>query len=696
MRTMAALHFAFPAQHSTPEAERGCICGTSDMARVVRQHDWSRTPLGPIAGWSETLIAAVNLVLSSPVPSTLYWGPELLMIYNDGYRLIVGSRHPRALGRPGSEVWSEAWHIVGPQFEETLLTGEAVQDDSMLVPIEHDGAVQDFYWNYSISPVYEAGRIAGLYNTCTNVTAAVLTAWERDGLGQRLEQVLSSTSDGVATIDRDWRVTYMNRAACRAMAAIPGMVGRNLWRSLPALDDGGSQKAHFQRAMDENVPSEFESYYPEPLNRWLCMRVSPMPEGVAVFFQDITEEKQSREEAARAGAALAASEEELRWTVELSAQMPWTANVNGAILSFDHRGSEADGRTIERSKGTNWHRLIHAEDLERSKAAWECSLRTGEPYDVEQRVMTKAGEYRWFRSRAYPRWDDDGRLVKWYGTTEDIEVRRQTEQALRTSEKLAVVGRLATTIAHEINNPLEAVTNLLYLARTGDALSEETQGYLDAADRELRRASAITSQTLRFQRQSSKPTEVQLRDLVDEVVSLMRGRLLNSSVTLELRMLAAKPVRCIEGEIRQVLLNLTTNAIDAMHGSGGGRLMIRTRIATEWKSGRRGVVLTVADSGPGMPVQVQAMIFNPFFTTKGHAGTGLGLWVSQEIVGRHGGSLRLRSRDGSQGSGSVFTLFLPEEAAAAEMPLDERRLGAVERRQAESEWVSTPAAASGI
>jgi signal transduction histidine kinase len=241
------------------------------------------------------------------------------------------------------------------------------------------------------------------------------------------------------------------------------------------------------------------------------------------------------------------------------------------------------------------------------------------------------------------------------------EQRQITSQAaLMQTEKLAAVGRLASSIAHEINNPLESVTNLIYLARES-AWNPETREYLDIADRELRRVSVIANQTLRFHKQSSKPQWITSKDLIESALSVYQGRLVNSNVEVERRTRAASPVLCFEGEIRQVLSNLTANAIDAMHPHGG-RLLMRSREGTDWKTGRQGLILTVADTGSGMSPDTAAKIFEPFFTTKEIGGTGLGLWVSYEIVERHGGTLALRSSQRKGHSGTVFILFLPFEA----------------------------------
>jgi signal transduction histidine kinase len=244
-----------------------------------------------------------------------------------------------------------------------------------------------------------------------------------------------------------------------------------------------------------------------------------------------------------------------------------------------------------------------------------------------------------------------------------LDERHRTEAALIQSEKLAAVGRLAASISHEINNPLESVTNLLYLIRQEDHLPERAKSYLSLAERELARVSEIAGQTLRFQRQSSNPTSVTPQDLLDSVVALYQGRLINARIKLDFEHHAASPIVCYEGDIRQVLNNLVGNAIDAMHK--GGRLLIRTRDTTCWRTGRPGIRITIADTGSGMTPEVLAHIFEAFYTTKGLSGTGLGLWISQGIVQKHTGVLLVRSSNRGPQTGTVFSLFLPRELQLA-------------------------------
>jgi signal transduction histidine kinase len=237
---------------------------------------------------------------------------------------------------------------------------------------------------------------------------------------------------------------------------------------------------------------------------------------------------------------------------------------------------------------------------------------------------------------------------------------RDAANALRRTEKLAVAGRLAASIAHEINNPLEAVTNLLYLMRSSNSL-EQVREYLVTAEDELERVAEITRQTLRFYRETSNAGDVDMASILDSVLVLFARRLTTTGVTVERQFEPGSKIVGFAGELRQVMANLIRNALDAM--SEGGTLRIRVRPATECKNGYRpGVRVTVADTGSGIPADVRARIMEPFVSSKLDTGTGLGLWVSSEIVRKHGGSLRFRSQ---LGEGTVFSLFLPSAPAVS-------------------------------
>jgi PAS domain S-box-containing protein len=262
--------------------------------------------------------------------------------------------------------------------------------------------------------------------------------------------------------------------------------------------------------------------------------------------------------------------------------------------------------------------------------------------------------------------------VRWVGVIIlDASERKRSEEALRKTEKLAAAGRLAASIAHEINNPLEAITNLLFLLSNFCQLEGPALNYVAMAEHEAHRISEITQQTLRFYRQSTLPARANMSELLDSVLGIYQGRLNNLNIRLERKYDAGMDLFCFSGEVRQVIANLVGNAIDAT--SDGGRLLIRARRSRNWKqTSQVGVRFTVADTGCGMAPGVRERVFEAFFTTKEVTGTGLGLWVSHEIILKHRGMVHLRSRPAGSGpsSGTVFQLFLPDDPTlTVEAPL---------------------------
>lgn len=255
----------------------------------------------------------------------------------------------------------------------------------------------------------------------------------------------------------------------------------------------------------------------------------------------------------------------------------------------------------------------------------------------------------------------DAQSVRWVGVilVETTE-RRRSEDALRKSEKLAAAGRLAASIAHEINNPLEAITNLLFLISLG-RLDAELTGYVELAQHEVARVSEIAQQTLRFYRQSTVAVMSNVSEILDSVLALHQGRVVSLQVEVTRRYSEEVKLFCFAGELRQLFANLIGNALDSMM-PGGGRLLLRVRAAHAPGSPEiPGVRITVADTGSGMSAEVQRRIFEPFFTTKNATGTGLGLWVSAEIIAKHQGVIQVRSRvrGEGRGGGTVFTVFFP-------------------------------------
>ena len=360
------------------------------------------------------------------------------------------------------------------------------------------------------------------------------------------------------------------------------------------------------------------------------------------------------------------SEERVRLAlIAANAVGTWDWDVTNDLVYADERFAKLYGVDPEvATRGTtvqDFFRNIHPDDIARTSRLIQTVMQGKPDFSAEYRIVLHDNSIRWVSALGRCSYDEAGKPVRFLGVTVDITEKKKHDEALIRTEKLAAVGKLASSIAHEINNPLEAVMNLLYLARMND-LSDVVGQYLDLAEQELRRVSIISTQTLRFHKQLTNPIEVTCAELFESVLNMYQGRIRNANIRVEKRKRAVRAILCFDGEIRQVLNNLVGNAIDALQPISDGRLILRSREGTSWRTGAKGLILTVADNAGGMAPDALKQAFEPFFTTKGMGGTGLGLWVSEEIAHRHGGAIRLRSSMRPGHSGSVFALFLPFDA----------------------------------
>jgi PAS domain S-box-containing protein len=242
----------------------------------------------------------------------------------------------------------------------------------------------------------------------------------------------------------------------------------------------------------------------------------------------------------------------------------------------------------------------------------------------------------------------------------DITMERKTQDALIANEKLAVAGRLAATIAHEIHNPLDSVSNLLYLMRNG-ASPEESNQFMDMAEQELTRVTQISRAMLGLYRESKAPVVVDLKEMLQEILLLLERRLTDLRVSVSTDIPKPITVAAFPAELRQVFTNLITNAAEAASPGGEIRVSIRPQAAGVDEAGKTisaGATVTIADNGAGVQEDIQPYLFQPFFTTKGEHGTGLGLWVSRGIINKHGGTIFLESDTSDAAHGTVVSVFL--------------------------------------
>jgi PAS domain S-box-containing protein len=638
------------------------IMPSSAMSSLVRSHNWAKTSLGLLEHWSDTLIAVTNLMLSSPTPTALYLGPDFISLYNDAYRVFLGSKHPDALGLPAARVWNEAWPIMGPQFGACFLFGESVSRDHHLMPLETNGMAEDEYCHYCLTPVHEDGSICGIFITCHSTTSGVMALRALRKSEERTAHVLESVSDAVLVADDHACVTHMNRLA-------EELTG---WTRQEAL--GRPMQEVFRLADGSPQMSASWLLRPKAAEHQLALvtktgRVLPIEDGTAeglawygihdarvVVFRDLAKKRAAEEGRDKYN--------ELKAIYETaSVGLAMIDVVNSRCVRVNPKLAEMLETPLEEVTGTSVFDL--AREVAGLREALETAARNIPVIGkvVQVLLANHPDVTRYWQMDFIPVSTPDAEMIaRVLVVATEITGQRQMQAALIQSEKLAIVGRLADSIAHEINNPLEAVTNLLYLAGFSDDLAE-VKSFIQRSETELARVAVITSQTLRFHKQSDKARVVSGEELIAGILSVYHGRMINMQTKLEMRHRAKVPVLCFDGEIRQVCSNLITNALDAMPVRGG-RLVVRSRNGTDWRTGREGLILTVADQGGGISRSVLRKMFEPFFTTKEFRGTGLGLWISSEIVHRHNGALRVRSSQRAGRSGTVFSVFLPYEAAA--------------------------------
>jgi PAS domain S-box-containing protein len=380
--------------------------------------------------------------------------------------------------------------------------------------------------------------------------------------------------------------------------------------------------------------------------RWIAARAKVLKDDAGrplrmVGINTDTTEKKATDQMIRRGAQILDQIHDAVIATDLAGNITlWN---NGAVKRFGYSADEAIGKHISL--------LYFPEDREEVLSEAVHQVKMKGMHEVEIRARRKdASEFFGHLSLSLLS-DEHGTPMGMIGYTMDLTEKKSAERVLRAGEKLAATGRLASTLAHEINNPLEALTNIVFLLRHCNVPANEAEHSLKMAELELSRISNITRHLLAFHRQPSHPVEISVRELIEESAELYRSQMESKKITLRTRYKDVSPILAYPGEIRQVFANILNNAIEA--SPEGGRITVRVSPTRNGKA--RGVRLLIADAGRGIRKDQRSMIFEPFYTTKGDKGTGLGLWVSKDLVTKHGGRISVRS--GS--SGTCFAITLP-------------------------------------
>jgi PAS domain S-box-containing protein len=470
----------------------------------------------------------------------------------------------------------------------------------------------------------------------------------------RMSAIWSSMTDAFIFLDRDWKFQYVNQRACEfAGRSREELLGQVIWEVLSELNDTKLDR-ELRAASLEQHPRHFEAHDAGE-ETWLECHAYPSPEGVSLYFRDVTAEKQAKQEVRKV-------EDRLKLVATTTGVGTWYCDLPFDTLEWSAKTKEHFWLP-ENARVTidDFYERLHPEDREPTRLAIEKSIQTGGRYDIDYRTVSEKGEIKWIRALGRAFYDEQGNPIRFDGVTVDQTARRNSEEALRRSERLATAGRLAATVAHEVNNPLEAVTNLIYLCQHDPEVTDKIRARLKMADEELRRVAHIVRQTLGFYRETSAPQLTNLSELVQGLIELYRKRYQDKQIKLTADLDYSVSASVVPGGIRQVVANLLSNALDACSPGDEVTVIVRTR--------GKVAVIEVVDTGHGIAPQIRQRLFEPFFTTKTEVGTGLGLWVSKGIIEKHEGRLDVHSSTDPDDHGTVFTISLPhDEIAIAGIP----------------------------
>jgi two-component system, chemotaxis family, CheB/CheR fusion protein len=475
-------------------------------------------------------------------------------------------------------------------------------------------------------------------------------------LGNDLKNLLESTVIPIVMVDGGLRIRRITPIAEAVFKVLPSDIGRSITDIKPDLDV--DLKPLLTTVLRDVVNLEREVR--DHKGRWYRLQIRPYKtldnriDGAVLVLMDIDAIKKRNRELVLAA----------EFTKSIIDTMPEPV----LVLSADLRvlmANQAFYRAFEVEPGATLNQLVYdLGDGQWNKPDLRVLLEEILPHDrdfLNHEVIYDFPSIGWksfMLSGRYMVQEPDAAPLILLSLT-DMTKRKKIEAALIQAEKLAIAMRLAASIAHEINNPLEAITNLLYLASNGGDAAE-AKSYAAQALEEVGRVSHITQQTLKFYRQSTAPTSVQVSEILDSLLVLYNGKLLANSISVHRQYREGPPLLCLAGDLRQIFANIIANAVDAM--KSGGSLTMRVSASFDWRNQRRpGIRTTIADSGIGMDTDTLRKIYEPFFTTKNETGTGLGMWVSAQLVERLQGDLRVSSTTRLGRSGTAFSLFLPLE-----------------------------------
>ncbi|GAA3965123.1 ATP-binding protein [Allohahella marinimesophila] len=638
--------------------------GTGEIASLIEQNDWNRSPLGAPESWPQALQTVASLMLNSKFPMFVAWGSQLGFFYNDAYAAILGQKHPAALGQPFKTIWSEIWSDISPIIDKAM-AGESSFFENLPLTILRKGFTEQTWFTFSYSPVYcEAGHVAGVFCTCTETTRQVLAERERKDENDRLRDFFQQ-APGIMAILRHANHTFeLANTAYYQLVGGRDLVGRSVREALPEVEGQGlfelldivysSGEPYVGRAVPVRLRrqpgGELEQRYVDFVYQPIRDSAGDVS-GIFIEGSDVTE-------AIRANKALQDSEQRLRQLANTIPQLAWMAQPDGYIHWFNDRFFEYTGTSLEQVQGWGWHVVHRPESAAEGVQQYKALIAAGEPFEMTGPIRSASGEYRTFFTKTAPLHDAAGNIVQWFGTNTDIHEIEQAQEELREANRRK--DEFLAMLAHELRNPLAPISTAAELLKLPNLAARQVRATSAVISRQVSHMSQLVDDLLDVSRVTRglvhlQRSQVRISDVIDDAVEQIDHLLTDKQQTLTLsRAETEDKVFGDRTRLVQIFSNILNNA--TRYTDQQGKIQVDVVLNAE------DIEVRIKDTGIGIEPQLLPHIFDLFTQSerspdRSQGGLGLGLALVKSLVELHGGTVSAKNNE--TGKGSEFRVSLP-------------------------------------